>query len=45
MKLILITVGVILAILIGRVALYKVMNKTSWRDAFKKVFEFFTDLF
>lgn len=45
MNLLLITVGVILVLLAGRVALYKAMHKVSWKEAFKKAFEFVLDLF
>ncbi len=45
MKLLIVTIIAIFIILFGAVALHKFVNNLSWRESFKKIFEYFIDLF
>jgi len=45
MKLLIATIIAVFIILFGAVTLHKLISKLSWKESFKKIFEYFIDLF
>ena len=45
MKLLIATIIAIFIVLFGIVTLHKFINNLSWKESFKKIFEYFIDLF